>query len=155
MLRYRNSQIRRRRQDEPDRPIRNASRRREPHIIRGAIVACGRARSDSCAHGHVSPLSRSRVPGAACGIGASEDQSAAVTSSAPAKQRASWSSGWKWMWIPATAFAGLIGVAVVQHFRHAAPGTQMTAKLSQTDSPSSPEPANAPATSPKLATHPT
>ena len=84
-----------------------------------------------------------------------KDQSAPVTSSAPAKQRASWSSGWKWMWIPATAFAGLIGVAVVQHFRHAAPGTQMTAKLSQTDSLNSPEPAKAPATSPKLAIHPT
>ena len=86
---------------------------------------------------------------------ASEDQPAAVTGPATAKQRAPWFSGWKWMWIPATAFAGLIGVAVVQHFRHAAPETQMTAKLSQTDALSSPQPAKAPATSPKLAIHPT
>jgi hypothetical protein len=86
---------------------------------------------------------------------ASEDQPAAVTVVATAKQRAPWFSGWKWMWIPATAFAGLIGLAVVQHFRQAAPETQMAAKLSQTDAFSNPEPAKAPATTPKSAIHPT
>ncbi len=67
---------------------------------------------------------------------ASQDQPvpSAASIPAPRKQPASWLNGWKWMWIPATAFAGLIGVAVVQHFRHAASEAQMTAKLSQSDS---------------------
>jgi hypothetical protein len=88
---------------------------------------------------------------------ASEDQPAPVAGSAdaPTKQRASWFNGWKWMWIPAAAFAGLIGIAVVQHFRHAASETQMTAKLSQTDALRSAEPAKAPATSPQSTIHPT
>jgi hypothetical protein len=82
---------------------------------------------------------------------ASEDQQAPVVGSAatPGKLRGSWFNGWKWMWIPATAFAGLIGVAVVQHFRHAASETQMTARLSQTDALSTAEPAKAPAKSPR------
>ncbi len=88
---------------------------------------------------------------------ASEDQPAPVAGSAdaPAKQRASWFNGWKWMWIPAAAFAGLIGVVVVQHFRQAASETQMTANLSQTDALRSAEPAKAPATSPQSTIHPT
>jgi hypothetical protein len=68
---------------------------------------------------------------------ASQDQPvpSAASPPAPRKQLASWLNSWRWMWIPATAFAGLIGVAVVQHFRHAAPEAQMTAKLSHSDSP--------------------
>ena len=60
----------------------------------------------------------------------SEDQPAPVTGSGDREAACILVQRWKWMWIPATAFAGLIGVAVVQHFRHAAPETQMTAKLS-------------------------
>lgn len=65
----------------------------------------------------------------------SEDQVAPVAGSAvaSAKKRASGFNGWRWMWIPATAFAGLIGVAVIMHFRHAASETQVTAELSPTD----------------------
>jgi hypothetical protein len=81
----------------------------------------------------------------------SEGEPAPVVGLAPAirKQRATWFNGWTWLWIPATAFAGLIGVAVLQHFRHAASETQMTAKLSQTDDLRKAEPAKAPAASPQ------
>ncbi len=82
---------------------------------------------------------------------ASEDQPdlIAIPASAPRRHRAAWFSGWRWTWIPATAFAGLIGVAVVQHFRQAAPETQMTAKLSQTDDLSKSQPAKVSPASPQ------
>ena len=37
------------------------------------------------------------------------------------------------MWIPAAAFAGLVGIAVVQHFRHATTDTQMAGAVAETD----------------------
>jgi len=84
---------------------------------------------------------------------ASEGKPAPVADSTPAirKQRATWFNGWTWLWIPATAFAGLIGVAVLQHFRHAASETQMTAKLSQTDDFRKTEPAKPPASPQSIA----
>lgn len=57
------------------------------------------------------------------------------------KPRASWFSGWRWAWLPVAALAGFTGVAVVQHFRHAEPEPQMTAKLSPTDALRKTEPA--------------
>jgi hypothetical protein len=82
---------------------------------------------------------------------ASEEDPAPAAASAPAirKQRSTWFNGWSWLWIPATAFAGLIGVAVFQHFRHVASETQMTAKLSETDDLRKAEPAKAPVASPQ------
>src|ERR1700759_2897498 len=64
-----------------------------------------------------------------------EEQSASVVGSTPTvkRQRFPWFKGWTWLWIPTAAFAGLIGVPVLQHFRHAATETQMTAKLWETD----------------------
>lgn len=49
-----------------------------------------------------------------------EDQPepAAAAVDAPVKQRTSWFN-WRWAWIPAMACAGLIGVAVMQHYRRA------------------------------------
>jgi hypothetical protein len=82
---------------------------------------------------------------------ASKEERVSVVGSAPAirKQRSAWFNGWTWLWIPATAFAGLIGVAVLQHFRHAASETQITAKLSETDDLRKAEPAKAPAATPQ------
>lgn len=88
---------------------------------------------------------------------ASEDQPAKVAGSAaaPRRQRGSWFNGWKWMWIPTAALAGFIGIAVIQHFRHAEESTHMSAKLSQTDALRKVESAKAPATNPQSAIHPT
>jgi hypothetical protein len=66
---------------------------------------------------------------------AEEEQPAAVSAIAevPAAPRTSWFTGWRWAWIPAVALAGFVGFAVVQHFRHPATETQLSAKLSPAD----------------------
>lgn len=79
---------------------------------------------------HMSTCSRCREVVFLALHAASEGQPSPKT---PAAAPAAWFNAWKWMWIPAAAFAGFIGIAVVQHFRHAAESTQMTAKLSHTD----------------------
>src|ERR1700751_3211434 len=47
---------------------------------------------------------------------AEEPTTPRVSTTGPKKQRASWFSGWRWTWVPAAAIAGIIGVAVMQHF---------------------------------------
>ncbi len=76
---------------------------------------------------------------------ASQDHPTTVADSAPAptKQRTSWFNGWQWAWIPAVAFAGFVGFAVVQHFRQQAPETQLSAKLAPSDNLRKEEPSNA------------
>jgi len=76
---------------------------------------------------------------------ASQDHPTTVADSAPAltKQRTSWFNGWQWAWIPAVAFAGFVGFAVVQHFRQQAPETQLSAKLAPADNLRKEEPSNA------------
>jgi len=76
---------------------------------------------------------------------ASQDHPTIVADSVPAptKQRTSWFNGWQWAWLPAVAFAGFVGFAVVQHFRQPAPETQLSAKLSPADNLKKEEPTNA------------
>ena len=61
-----------------------------------------------------------------------------------------WFTGWQWTWVPVTALAGIVGVAVMLHFRHVTqPETQMAAKLGATDALGKAEVApTAPASSP-------
>lgn len=63
-----------------------------------------------------------------------EDQPEPVSAAvdAPIKPRTSWFN-WKWAWIPAAACAGLIGVAVMQHYRRTATETQTAANVAPTD----------------------
>ena len=44
-----------------------------------------------------------------------------------------WFRGWRWAWIPVAALAGFVGVAVVQHMRHAAPEQQMARNAQQAE----------------------
>ncbi len=76
---------------------------------------------------------------------ASQDHPTTVADSAPAptKQRTSWFNGWRSAWIPAVAFAGFVGFAVVQHFRQPSPETQLSAKLAPADNLRKEGPANA------------
>ena len=105
---------------------------------------------------HMATCSRCREVVFLAQSAASEDQpQVAGSEAAPSRQRGSWFKGWKWMWIPTAAFAGFIGIAVVQHFRHAADSTEMSAKLSETDAPRNVESAKAPATNSQSAIHPT
>jgi hypothetical protein len=87
----------------------------------------------------------------------SAEEPAAIRESGtiPTKPRGSWFKGWQWAWVPVAAFAGFIGVAVVQHFRHAESETQMTAKLSQADASRNAEPGKAPVASPQSTVSPT
>jgi hypothetical protein len=41
--------------------------------------------------------------------------------------------GWRWAWVPVTALAGFVGIAVVQHVHRAAPEQQMARNLQQAD----------------------
>jgi hypothetical protein len=65
---------------------------------------------------------------------AEEDQPEPVAAAvdAPIKPRTSWFN-WRWAWIPAGACAGLIGVAVMQHYRRTATETQTAANVTPTD----------------------
>lgn len=63
---------------------------------------------------------------------AESDQPSSTFVSVPQEERTSWFSNRRWAWIPAAAIAGVVGVAVVQHFRRPATETQMSAELSQT-----------------------
>ena len=65
---------------------------------------------------------------------------------------------WRWGWIPAAALAAFVGVAVVAHYRIAAPESQMAknttatnASLRQAESSSAAAPTSAPVTQPKPA----
>jgi hypothetical protein len=42
-----------------------------------------------------------------------------------------WLAGWRWTWIPATALAGLVGVAVVSHFQQVPAGPEIARNPSQ------------------------
>src|SRR5262249_52932987 len=56
-----------------------------------------------------------------------------------------WFTRWQWTWGPVAALAGIVGVAVVLHYQHAAePGPQMAAKLGPTDALGKAEVAPAP-----------
>lgn len=59
--------------------------------------------------------------------------------------RRSWFAGWRLAWVPVAALAGFVGFAVVQHYRHAAPETEMAGNVSQTRAQQKPEAAQAPA----------
>jgi hypothetical protein len=82
---------------------------------------------------------------------ASEDQSSPLVAAKPAinNLRTTWLNRWNWLWIPAAAFAGFIGVSVLLHFRRAAPETQMTATLSQTEELRKAQPLKAPVPGPQ------
>ena len=64
---------------------------------------------------------------------AEEDQPEPVAAAvdAPIKPRTSWFN-WRWAWIPVAACAGLIGVAVMQHFR-SGDETQTATNVAPTD----------------------
>jgi hypothetical protein len=74
-----------------------------------------------------------------------DDQPASTARSAAAttKNRVSGFNRWKWMWIPAAAFAGFVVIAVVVHFRQPAVEPQLAAKLSPADSLSKQQSPNA------------
>ncbi len=48
---------------------------------------------------------------------AEADARAVVVSSEPSRSWRRWFAGWRWTWVPATALAGLVGFAVLHHFR--------------------------------------
>ena len=65
---------------------------------------------------------------------AEEDQPEPLAAAvdAPTKPRTSWLN-WRWAWIPATACVGLIGLAVMQHYRRTASETQTATNVAPTD----------------------
>src|SRR3569833_4066822 len=51
-----------------------------------------------------------------------EEAEQPIAQEAPASDEGaggSWFAGWRWTWVPVAALAGVVGVAVVQHVRHA------------------------------------
>jgi len=66
---------------------------------------------------------------------AEEDQPEPLAAAvdAPTKPRTSWLN-WRWAWIPAAACAGLIGLAMMQHYRRTASETQTATNVAPTDS---------------------
>lgn len=58
---------------------------------------------------------------------------AVVPAPTPPKGGRSWFASWHWTWVPIAAIAGLVGVAVVLHFRHPAPEMQIAKNGLQID----------------------
>jgi hypothetical protein len=66
----------------------------------------------------------------------------------PSKPGRRWFASWRWTWVPAAALAGIVGVAVVLHFHHAAqPEPQVAARLGPTSTLRNAEPVQAAPTS--------
>jgi hypothetical protein len=81
---------------------------------------------------------------------AAEEQPEAAPVVARVKEaRRSWFAGWRLAWVPVAALAGFVGFAVLQHYRHAAPETQMAGNVSQSRAEQKPEAAQAPAVAEK------
>jgi len=61
-------------------------------------------------------------------VEAEEPGPGAAVSVPKEKSGLAWFAGWRWAWVPVAALAGVVGVAVIQHSRHAATPTKQMAQ---------------------------
>ena len=58
-------------------------------------------------------------------VGAEDNARVVAASPEPGQWWRRWFAGWRWTWVPATALAGLLGFAVLHHFRNAPSGSEV------------------------------
>jgi hypothetical protein len=63
--------------------------------------------------------------------GVEDDARVGVASPVPGRPWRRWFAGWRWAWIPATALAGVMGFAVLHHFRNVPTETEVARNTPQ------------------------